>query len=66
MTNRKKLSPEVEHALDMLKMEVAQEVGVQLDPTGYNGNLTAKEAGQIGGNMVKKLIQLAEGQLNHK
>ena len=45
--------------LNRLKMEVASEVGVNLKQ-GYNGDLTSKQAGTVGGYMVKKLIEKAE------
>ena len=48
--------------LNNLKYEVAKEIGVNLK-SGYNGDLTSKEAGYIGGNMVKKLIEKAEQSL---
>ena len=48
--------------LNNLKYEVAKEVGVNLKQ-GYNGDLTSKEAGYIGGNMVKKLIEKGEQSL---
>ena len=54
--------PEAKAALEKFKMEVASEVGVNLK-NGYNGDLTSKQAGTVGGNMVKKLIQQAESQL---
>ena len=44
--------------LQSMKMEIASELGVQLK-NGYNGNLTSKEAGSIGGEMVKRMIQYA-------
>ena len=47
--------PEAREALDRFKMEAANEVGVNLKQ-GYNGNLTSKEAGSVGGQMVKKMI----------
>lgn len=50
-------------ALDKMKYEVASEVGVTLKE-GYNGDLTSKQAGSIGGQMVKKLIQQATGQMS--
>lgn len=56
---RKSLVPEAKEALNRFKMEAASEVGVNLKQ-GYNGDLTAKQAGSIGGQMVKKLIQNAE------
>ena len=45
--------------LDNMKYEVANEVGVNLKQ-GYNGDLTSRQAGQVGGNMVKKLVEKAE------
>ena len=62
MANRnsnKKLVPEAMESLDKFKYEVANEVGVNLK-NGYNGNISARDAGKIGGNMVRKLIQKAE------
>lgn len=58
----KKLVPEARAALDQFKMETANEVGVNLKQ-GYNGDLTSKQAGSIGGQMVKKMIQSYENQL---
>ena len=46
-------------ALDKFKYEVASEVGVNLKD-GYNGDISAKDAGKIGGQMVKKMIEEAE------
>ena len=57
-TNRK-LVPEAMSALDKFKYEVASEVGVNLKD-GYNGDISAKDAGKIGGQMVKKMIAEAE------
>ena len=48
--------PNARQGLDKLKMQSASEVGVNLKQ-GYNGDLTAREAGSIGGQMVKKIIQ---------
>ena len=63
MTNtNKKLVPEAQSALDRFKYEVASEVGVNLKD-GYNGDISAKEAGRIGGNMVKKMIQQVENSM---
>ena len=52
-------------ALKKFKYEVANEVGVSLKD-GYNGDISAKDAGKIGGNMVKKLIQQAENNMANK
>ena len=46
--------PEAREAMDQFKMEAAREVGVDLKK-GYNGNLTSREAGSVGGQMVKKM-----------
>ncbi len=57
---RNKISvPEAKAALDKFKMEAASEVGVNLKD-GYNGDLTSKQAGSVGGQMVKKMIETAE------
>ena len=58
----KSLVPEARQALDKFKMEAANEVGVNLKQ-GYNGDLTSKQAGSVGGQMVKKMIQQAENSL---
>ena len=63
--SNKKLVPEAMGALDKFKYEVASEVGVTLKD-GYNGNLSSRDAGRIGGNMVKKLIQQAENNMANK
>ena len=54
--------PEAKEALNKFKYEVANEVGVNLKQ-GYNGDLSSRDAGRIGGQMVKKLIQQAENQM---
>lgn len=51
--------PAARAALDQFKMEAANEVGVNLKQ-GYNGDLTSKQAGSVGGQMVKKMIQAYE------
>ena len=57
--------PGSKEAMNKFKMEVASEVGVNLKQ-GYNGDLTSKQAGTIGGNMVKKMIHQAESQMSGK
>ena len=47
--------PEAKAALDQFKMQAASEVGVTLNQNGYNGNLTSKQAGSIGGQMVNSM-----------
>ena len=63
--SNRKVVPEAMDALDKFKYEVASEVGVTLKD-GYNGNLSSRDAGRIGGNMVKKLIQQAENNMANK
>lgn len=56
------LVPGARAALDQFKMEAASEVGVTLKQ-GYNGDLTSREAGSIGGQMVKKMVEAYENGL---
>jgi hypothetical protein len=60
--NYKKVVPAAKDALNKFKYEVASEVGVNLKD-GYNGDITAKDAGKIGGQMVRKMIQQAEDNM---
>lgn len=55
--------PEAQEALDRFKYEVANELGVPLKK-GYNGDLTSKQNGSVGGYMVKKMIQDAEKRMS--
>lgn len=57
--------PGAKEAMNRFKQEVASEVGVNLKQ-GYNGDLTSKQAGTIGGNMVKKMIRQAESDMSNK
>ncbi|HIY28739.1 MAG TPA: alpha/beta-type small acid-soluble spore protein [Firmicutes bacterium] len=57
--SNKNVVPEAREALNRFKMEAASEVGVNLKQ-GYNGDLTSKQAGSVGGQMVKKMIQKYE------
>ncbi|MDO4540129.1 MAG: alpha/beta-type small acid-soluble spore protein [Syntrophomonadaceae bacterium] len=59
MASNKILVPQAKTAMNQFKAEAAREVGVQLND-GYNGNLTSAQAGSIGGQMVKKMIQAYE------
>ena len=61
--NTNKLNvPQARAAMDKSKMEAANEVGVNLKD-GYNGDLTSREAGSVGGQMVKKMIESYEKNL---
>ena len=62
MPYNKIVVPEAKAALEQFKMEAASEVGVNLKQ-GYNGELTSKEAGSIGGQMVKKMIEKYENDI---
>ena len=65
MSKNKNVVPEARAALDKFKMEAASEVGVNLKQ-GYNGDLSSRDNGYVGGYMVKRLIQQAENQLAGK
>ena len=61
--NTNKLNvPEARAAMNKFKMEAANEVGVNLKQ-GYNGDLTSREAGSVGGQMVKKMIEAYENSI---
>lgn len=60
--SNRKLVPEAKEGLDRFKMEAASEVGVNLK-NGYNGDLTSRENGSVGGQMVKKMVQSYEDNL---
>ncbi|MBR5271608.1 MAG: alpha/beta-type small acid-soluble spore protein [Clostridia bacterium] len=62
MSKSKISVPEAKAAMEKFKMEAANEVGVNLKQ-GYNGDLTAKQAGSIGGQMVKKMIEDYENKI---
>jgi len=62
MAKSKNLVPEAREALNRFKMEAANDVGVNLKQ-GYNGDLTSRQAGSIGGQMVKKMIHEYESNM---
>ena len=57
--------PEARQAMKNMKQEVANELGITLND-GYNGNLSSRDAGYIGGTMVKKMIEAQEKQMSNK
>lgn len=63
MASNKITVPEAKAALDKFKMQAASEVGVTLNQSGYNGDLTARQAGSIGGQMVKKMVESYENSI---
>ena len=62
-SNNKHVVPEAKEAMDKFKMEAANEVGVTLKQ-GDNGDLTSRQAGSIGGQMVKKMIESYEQKIS--
>lgn len=63
--NNRIVVPEAKAAMEQFKKQAANEVGVNLQ-NGYNGELTARQAGSIGGQMVKKMIESYENNLSAK
>ena len=61
-SNNNYVNPNAKEAMKQFKMETAREVGVNLKE-GYNGDLTSKQAGTIGGEMVRKMIKKYEDNL---
>ena len=56
--------PQAKQGMEQIKMQAANEVGVNLK-NGYNGDLTSREAGSVGGQMVKKMIEAYEQNLTN-
>ncbi|RIX53998.1 small acid-soluble spore protein [Paenibacillus nanensis] len=52
--------PQARAALEQMKFEVAQELGIQIPQDGYYGNMTTRDAGSIGGYITRRLVQMAE------
>ncbi|MBQ6262888.1 MAG: alpha/beta-type small acid-soluble spore protein [Clostridia bacterium] len=66
MAQSNKISvPGAKNAMEQFKMQAASEVGVNLNK-GYNGDITARQAGSVGGQMVKKMIESYENSLGAK
>lgn len=65
MSKNKTSVPEAKSAMDKFKYEVANELGVPLTD-GYNGNLTSRQNGSVGGMMVKKMIEAQEKAMSGK
>lgn len=55
--------PQADAALDQLKYEVAQELGIQIPQDNYWGYMATRDTGAIGGNITRRLVQIAEQQL---
>lgn len=56
--------PQASAALDQMKYEVAQELGIQFPQDGYYGNMTTRDTGSIGGMITRRLVQIAEQHLS--
>ena len=63
--SNKNVVPEAKDALNKFKMQAASEVGVNLK-NGYNGDLTSKQAGSVGGQMVKKMVESYENSIKNQ
>lgn len=57
------LVPQARAALEQLKYEVAQELGITLPADGYYGHMTTRDMGSIGGSITKRLVMMAEQQI---
>lgn len=62
--NNQVLVPQAKAALQSMKTEAAQSLGVQIPADGYYGNVTSRDAGSLGGYITKKLVQMAEQQIS--
>ncbi|MCU6790565.1 MULTISPECIES: alpha/beta-type small acid-soluble spore protein [Paenibacillus] len=58
--------PQASQALEQLKYEVAQELGIQIPQDGYYGFMASRDTGAIGGHITRRLVQIAEQQLAGK
>ncbi|TVX98722.1 alpha/beta-type small acid-soluble spore protein [Cohnella terricola] len=63
-SNNQLVVPQARAALQSMKMEAAQSLGVQIPADGYYGNVTSRDAGSLGGYITKKLVQMAEQQIS--
>lgn len=64
--NNRNVVPEAKAALNQMKLEIANEIGLSNYDTIDKGNLTARQNGYVGGYMTKKLVELAEQQMAGK
>ena len=64
--NNQKAVPEAKAALNQMKLEIANELGMTDYQTADKGNMTARQNGYVGGYMTKKLVEMAEKQLSGK
>lgn len=64
-SRQNQMVPEAKNAMDNMKFEIARELGINLKQ-GYNGDLSSRENGYVGGYMVKRMIEQAEKQMAGK
>ncbi|QHW30772.1 alpha/beta-type small acid-soluble spore protein [Paenibacillus rhizovicinus] len=62
-SNNSLVVPHAHAALDQMKYEVAREIGIAIPQDGYYGDMATRDAGAIGGNITRRLVQMAEMQL---
>jgi hypothetical protein len=63
-SNNTLVVPQARQALEQIKYEAAQELGIQIPADGYYGNVATRDAGSLGGYITRRLVQLAEQQLS--
>ncbi len=64
--SNKKVVPEAKNALNQMKLEIANELGLANYESADKGNLTARQNGYVGGYMTKKLVEMAQNQMSGK
>ncbi|MFD2613345.1 small, acid-soluble spore protein, alpha/beta type [Paenibacillus gansuensis] len=62
-SNNTLVVPQANQALDQLKLEIAQELGIQVPQDGYYGNMATRDTGAIGGHITRRLVEIAQQQL---
>lgn len=65
-TNNRLIVPEAKMAIDQMKYEIAQELGIHLPEDGYYGKMTTRDMGSIGGYITKRLVALGQQQVSSK
>ncbi|MFC6332566.1 small, acid-soluble spore protein, alpha/beta type [Paenibacillus septentrionalis] len=60
------LHPDAKLAIERMKFEIAQELGIQLPPDGYYGHMTSRDIGTIGGYITKRLVEIGQQQISNR
>jgi small acid-soluble spore protein A (major alpha-type SASP) len=63
-SNNQLVVPQAAQALEQLKYDVAEELGIEIPADGYYGYMATRDTGAIGGHMVRRMVQIAEQQLS--